>query len=173
MEQIVEEMKNNFIKKIIEIFSTEKVKAEIAKYALAIKDQTIKYSENIKIGTVKCASDVKDESKRYLKGVKGEAVETKEAFLILAKYMKKEDITKEEKKIFCDQMVDLLKAVGIVLPLQLIPLPFVSTLLMIVLDHTLQMMHIQILPSSFYPPKSDLLTPEAIKTDLTQYGKEE
>ena len=55
----------------------------------------------------------------------------------------------------------------------LIPLPFVSTILLIVMDHLLQTMNIQILPQSFYPQeKKDLLTKEGIEAEL-QKGKGE
>jgi len=162
---MIEYVKNKIIDKIIQIYSSEEFQSGISKCANDIKDTTIKYSNDIKVGTIKCAKGLKGESKRYIRGVKVEAVETKEAFLILTKYMKKEDITKEEKKIFKSQMIDLLKGFGIVIPLQLIPLPFVSTVLMIGLDHALQKMNIQILPSSFYEPK-ELLTTEAVKADL-------
>jgi hypothetical protein len=93
---------------------------------------------------------VKEEIKRYAKGFKGEAKESKEAFLILGKYSRKEEITDEEKKLFKEQIIDILKGVGVVLPLQLIPLPFVSTILLIVMEKTLLSMGIKILPSSFY-----------------------
>jgi hypothetical protein len=93
---------------------------------------------------------VKEEIIRYTKGFKGEAKESKEAFLILGKYMKGEDITEEEKNFFKDQMIDILKGIGVILPIQLIPLPFVSTILLIVMDYTLKSMGIKILPSSFY-----------------------
>ena len=49
----------------------------------------------------------------------------------------------------------------------LIPLPFISTLLLIIMDHLLLSMHIHLLPDSFYPKeKQDLLTPEGIEQDL-------
>ena len=49
----------------------------------------------------------------------------------------------------------------------LVPLPFVGTLLLIIMDHLLLSMHIQLLPDAFYPPeKKDLLTPEGIENDL-------
>lgn len=99
---------------------------------------------------------VKSEIKRYANGFKGEAKETKEAFIILGKYMKKEEITDDEKKLFKEQMVDLLKGVGVVVPIQLIPLPFVSTFLLIVMEKTLKSMGINILPSSFYETESEL-----------------
>jgi len=94
--------------------------------------------------------NVKSEIKRYANGFKGEGKQSKEAFLILEKYMKKEQVTDDEKKFFKNQMVDLLKGVGIVLPLQLIPLPFVSTILLIVVEKTMLSMGIKVLPSSFY-----------------------
>ena len=51
---------------------------------------------------------------------------------------------------FKDQILDLLKGIGVVLPIQLIPLPFISTILLIVMEKTLLSMGIKILPSSFY-----------------------
>jgi len=99
---------------------------------------------------------VKEELKRYAKGFKGEAKESKEAFLILGKYSRKEEITDEEKKLFKEQIIDILKGVGVVLPLQLIPLPFVSTILMIVVEKTLLSMGIKILPSSFYEKEEEI-----------------
>lgn len=96
---------------------------------------------------------VKEEIKRYAHGFKGEAKESKEAFLILEKYMKKEPVTQEEKEFFKEQTLDLLKGVGVVLPVQLIPLPFVSTILLIVMERIMLSMNIKILPSSFYTEK--------------------
>lgn len=95
-------------------------------------------------------SHVKEEVKRYMTGFKGEARNTKEAYFIFEKYVKREDITDEEKKIFKDQMIDLLKSVGVVVPFQLIPLPFVSTILMMLTEQVANEMDIKILPSSFY-----------------------
>ena len=94
--------------------------------------------------------NVKSEISRYARGFKGEAKETKEAFLILEKYMRKETVTDQEKEFFKDQILDILKGIGVVLPIQLIPLPFVSTILLIVMEKTLLSMGIKILPSSFY-----------------------
>lgn len=98
---------------------------------------------------------VKEEIKRYATGFKGEAKDTKEAFLILRKYASREDLTDEEKQIFKDQMIDILKGVGVVVPFQLIPLPFVSTILMMLTDQTMKSMGIHILPSSFYEKEKE------------------
>ena len=107
------------------------------------------------------------ETTRYTGGIKGEAKETKEAFLILTKYMKREKLTSVEKKQFVKQMIDLLKGTGVVVPVLLIPVPFVGTILLIIVEHLLLSMNIQLLPSSFYHKDTkDLLTPEAIEKEL-------
>jgi hypothetical protein len=107
------------------------------------------------------------EAGRYSTGIKAEAVETRETFIILTKYIKKEKITREEKKRFKRQAIDILRSSGVIVPVMLIPLPFISTLLLIIMDHLLLSMHIQLLPDSFYPKeKQDLLTPEGIEKDL-------
>jgi hypothetical protein len=112
------------------------------------------------------------EADRYSTGIKTEAFETKETFTILTKFIKKENITREEKKKFKKHTVDILRSSGVIVPVMLIPLPFVGTLLLIIMDHLLLSMHIQLLPDSFYPKeKKDLLTPEGIENDLKKDKK--
>ena len=107
------------------------------------------------------------EAGRYSTGIKAEAVETKETFTILSKYIKKEKLSREEKKKFKRQVIDILRSSGVIVPVMLIPLPFIGTLLLIIMDHLLLSMHIQLLPDSFYPKeKKNLLTPEGIENDL-------
>ena len=107
------------------------------------------------------------EAGRYSTGIKAEAVETKETFTILSKYIKKEKLSREEKKKFKRQVIDILRSSGVIVPVMLIPLPFIGTLLLIIMDHLLLSMHIQLLPDAFYPKeKKDLLTPEGIEKDL-------
>ena len=107
------------------------------------------------------------ESSRFTSGMKGEAIETKESFLILAKYLRQEKLTGAEKKRFKKQTLNILKSAGVVVPVMLIPLPFISTLLLIIMDHVLKSMNIQILPSAFYnTEKKDVLTIEGIRRDL-------
>jgi len=138
-------IRKRIINYLIRIFTLPKVKDEISRYAKGFMG----------------------EASRYSTGVKGEAIETKEAFNILTKYIRKEKITRAEKKQFKHQVVNLLKGTGVVLPVMLIPLPFIGTLLLIIMDHLLLSMNIQILPSSFYPEKKQgLLTTEGIETDL-------
>jgi hypothetical protein len=112
------------------------------------------------------------EAGRYSSGIKTEAVETKETFLVLTKYIKKEKITREEKKKFKKQVIDILRSSGVMVPVMLIPLPFIGTLLLIIMDHLLLSMHIHLLPDAFYPKqKTDLLTPEGIEKDLKKEKK--
>lgn len=133
------------IRDLLDLFTLPGVRAEIARLAGLFLQETTRYSG----------------------GIKGEAKETKEAFQILTKYMKREKLTPAEKKQFVKQMIDLLKGTGVVVPVLLIPLPFVGTVLMIIVEHLLLSMNIQLLPSAFYPAdKKDLLTPEAIEKEL-------
>jgi hypothetical protein len=145
-------IRKRIIAYLLHIFTLPKVKERIARYA--------------KVFT--------GEASRYSSGFKGEAIETKDAFIILTRYIKKEKITKAEKKQFGRQVVDLLKGTGVIVPVMLIPLPFISTLLLIIMDHLLLSMNIQILPSSFYPEKKEgLLTPEGVEEDLEKVVENE
>ena len=104
---------------------------------------------------------------RYSTGIKVEAIQSKETFTILTKYIRKEKITREEKKRFKRQVIEILRSSGVVVPLMLIPLPVVGTVLLIIMDHLLLSMNIHLLPASFYlKEKKDLLTPEGIENDL-------
>lgn len=115
----------------------------------------------------KLAGVFQSEAGRFTSGVKGEAVETRDMFLVLTRYMRKEKLTRSEKRKFKLQLINILKGTGVVVPVMLIPLPFVSTLLLIIMDHLLLSMNIRILPSSFYPgEKRNLLTPESVEKDL-------
>jgi hypothetical protein len=112
------------------------------------------------------------EAGRYSTGIKTEAIETRETFTILTKYIRKEQITREEKKKFKRQVADILRSSGIMVPVMLIPLPFVGTLLLIIMDHLLLSMHIHLLPEAFYQKdQKDLLTPEGIEKDLKKDRK--
>lgn len=140
-------LRKRIIRHLLRIFSLPKVKDEIARYARAFMG----------------------EASRYSTGIKGEAAETMESFQILARYMRREKLTREDKKKFQLQMFDVLKGVGVVVPPMLIPLPFVGTILLVIMDQLLLSMNIRILPSSFYPEvKKELLTPEAVEEELEE-----
>ena len=145
-------IRKRIIAYLLRIFTHPKVKDQIARYAKGFMG----------------------EASRYSTGFKGEAIETKESFMILTKYIKREKITKTEKKQFKHQIIGLLKGTGVVVPIMLIPLPLVSTLLLIIMDHVLLSMNIQILPASFYPEKKQgLLTTEGVEKDLEKVFNEE
>ncbi len=108
-----------------------------------------------------------DEAGRYSTGIKAEAIGSIETFTILTRYIKQEKISNADKKKFKKQAVDILRSSGIMVPVMLIPLPFIGTLLLIIMDHLLLSMNIHLLPDSFYPKeKKDLLTPKGIEDDL-------
>jgi hypothetical protein len=112
------------------------------------------------------------QANRYSSGFKNEAIETKDAFIILTKYIKREKITREERKQFKLQVFDILKGTGVVVPAMLIPLPFVGTLLLVIMDHILLSMNIKLLPSSFYPEeKKEVLTKDGIIRDFERVKK--
>ncbi|MBL7111095.1 MAG: hypothetical protein ISS19_04055 [Bacteroidales bacterium] len=138
-------LRKRIIRYLLAIFTLPRVKTEVARYAQAFLQETT----------------------RYTGGIKGEAKETKVAFLILTRYMKREKLSSAERRQFVRQMINLLKGTGVVVPVLLIPFPFVGTILLVIMDHLLMSMKIQLLPSSFYPPKGkNLLTPEGIERDL-------
>jgi len=144
--------RRRIISYLLHIFSTPRVKDQIAKYAKSFKG----------------------EASRYSTGMKGEAIEAKDSFIILTKFIKKEKISKAEKKQFKRNIFDVLKSTGVVVPIMLIPLPFISTLLLIIMDHLLLSMNIRILPTSFYPEKKHgLLTTDAVEKDLEKVVFEE
>ena len=112
------------------------------------------------------------EANRYSTGIKTEAIETKDTFTILTKYIKNDKVSREEKKRFKRQVIDILRSSGIMVPVMLIPLPFIGTLLLIIMDHLLLSMNIKLLPDSFYPKvDKDLLTTDAIEKDLKKEKK--
>ena len=138
-------LRRKMILDLLALFTLPRVRAEIARLAKLFLQETTRYSG----------------------GIKGEAKETKEAFFILTRYMKREKLTSAEKKQFVKQMIDLLQGTGVVVPFMLIPLPFIGTVLLIIVEHLLLSMNIQLLPDAFYQAKKeDLLTPEAIEKEL-------
>ena len=136
----------------LHLFSLPHVREEVAKYARIFKG----------------------EATRFTTGMKGEAVETRDSFIILSKYLKKEKLTGVEKKQFKKQTINMLKCAGVVVPVMLIPLPFVSTLLLILMDHLLLSLNIRILPDSFYQKeRKEVLTRQGVLRELKRkaFGK--
>lgn len=148
--------RSSIIDYFLQLFTLPKVRDEITACARTFMSTTARLTAGLQ-----------SEASRFTTGIKGEAIETKDAFLILAKYMRKEKLSRREKRQFKLQMIDILKSAGVVVPVMLIPLPFVSTILLIMMDQLLQSMNIQILPSSFYKQeKQGLMTREGVEADL-------
>ena len=84
--------------------------------------------------------------KEFLHDVSKEKEETKEAASILKKHMRGQTTTKEERRMLKMQCYDLLKAVGIGIPLILIP---GGSIIIPVLLRIAKKYKINILPSSF------------------------
>jgi hypothetical protein len=144
-------LRKRIILQLLRIFSMPKVRHEIARYAKAFAG----------------------EANRYTTGLREEAAGTRDAFQILARYIRKERLSKEDKKQFQRQIYSLLKGIGVFVPPMLIPLPFVGTILLIIMDRLLLSMNIQILPASFYPEdKKMLLTPVSVEEVLEEVLKQ-
>jgi hypothetical protein len=146
----MERIRKTIIRYFLSLFTLPKVKETMAVYAGAFMG----------------------EAGRYTTGIRTEAADARETFTVLAKYIKKEKITREEKKLFKKQVIDILRSSGVMVPVMLIPLPFIGTLLLIIMDHLLLSMNIHLLPESFYPKeKKELLTTKGIENDLKKDKK--
>jgi hypothetical protein len=82
----------------------------------------------------------------FLKRLKKEGNETSEAAIILARYAKGEKVSKEEMEKFRNQMIDVIKVLGIGVPFTIIP---GSSLLLPLVLSIAKKYNIDILPSSF------------------------
>ena len=82
----------------------------------------------------------------FLKRIKKEGSETSEAAIILARYAKGEEVSKEDMDKFRNQMIDVLKILGLGIPFTIIP---GSSLLLPLVISIAKKYNIDILPSSF------------------------
>jgi hypothetical protein len=82
----------------------------------------------------------------FLKRLKKEGNETSEAAIILSRYAKGEKVSKEEMEKFRNQMIDVIKVLGIGVPFTIIP---GSSLLLPLVLSIAKKYNIDILPSSF------------------------
>ena len=108
----------------------------------------------------------KKEFYRYITGVKGQTVESKKVFRIIKNRMNGNKITIEDRKLIVKEFYNLLKVVGIILPIQIIPLPIVSEIIIISLDYLLQKFNVYILPSSFYNQELPEIDPNEVKHEI-------
>lgn len=82
----------------------------------------------------------------FLKRLKKEGSETSEAAIILSRYAKGEEVSKEDMEKFRSQMIDVIKVLGIGVPFTIIP---GSSLLLPLVLSIAKKYNIDILPSSF------------------------
>ena len=86
----------------------------------------------------------------FVIGLKTEAANTKEASIVIQKYIKEGSITKEEELLVKTQMVDSLKIIGVLIPFVLIP---GASILMPLLIKVAAKYNIELLPASFSKEK--------------------
>ena len=87
----------------------------------------------------------------FLVKLKREGTETSEAAIILSRYAKGEKISPEDAEKFRNQMIDVIKMLGIGIPFVVIP---GSTLLLPVVLSVAKKYNIDIFPSSFKENKN-------------------
>lgn len=95
---------------------------------------------------IKILQNIEDSINRFFVNLKTEAIETKEATLIVQKYIKHGKISDEEEKMLKEQMMDSLKLLGVVVPFILIP---GASILMPIIIKVANKHNVQILPSAF------------------------
>jgi hypothetical protein len=89
---------------------------------------------------------IEEGAHHFLHSMRIEYEGTREASLILEKYMKEGKITDDEEKVLKMQFVDSLKMAGVVLPFVLIP---GASILMPILIKVAEKHNIELLPSAF------------------------
>jgi hypothetical protein len=87
----------------------------------------------------------------FLVKLKKEGDETSEAAIILSRYVKGEKISKEDADKFRNQMIDVIKILGIGIPFVIVP---GSTLLLPIVVSVAKKYNIDIFPSSFTENKN-------------------
>lgn len=95
---------------------------------------------------MKIIKTIEDSAHHFLIDIKKEASETKEATLIIEKYIKVGNITDKEEVLLKTQLIDSLKIVGVIIPFVLIP---GASILMPILIKVAKKHDINILPTAF------------------------
>lgn len=103
----------------------------------------------------KIVKKIEDNLHIFIENIKTQAENTKEASVIIEKYMISGEISKEEENILKTQIVDSLKIVGVVIPFVLIP---GSAILMPILIKVAEKHNIEILPTAFRTKKQPIDT---------------
>lgn len=105
---------------------------------------------NILFNRQKILTKIEESAKSFVVSVKEEASNTKEAGLIIQKYLQTKEITKDEEHTLRTQLYDSLKIVGVVIPFILIP---GASIIMPILIKIAEKHDIELLPTSFQKKK--------------------
>jgi len=95
---------------------------------------------------IKILQTIEDSAHHFLMCMKTELIQTKDASIIIQKYMKDGSLTKEEESLLKTQFVDSLKIIGVLVPFVLIP---GASILMPILIKVASKHNIQLMPSAF------------------------
>ncbi len=104
----------------------------------------------------------------FLQSIKQEGRETKQATLIVQKYVRTGELTEAEEKIIKEQVFDSLKIIGVVVPFILIP---GASIVMPILIKVAEKKGIELLPSSFNEENHEPYVPRIPKVKVKDDNK--
>ncbi len=96
--------------------------------------------------TIKILQTIEDSAHHFLHSIRTEVTETKEAGMIVRKYVHGGDLTDDEEHILKTQLCDTLKMLGVMVPFVLIP---GASVLMPILIKVAEKHNIELMPSAF------------------------
>lgn len=99
---------------------------------------------------IKIIEKIEESAHHFLRSVRVEYEGTREAGVIIRKYMREGNITVEEEKVLRVQLMDSLKIIGIGVPFVLIP---GASVLMPILIKVAEKHNIELMPSAFNEKK--------------------
>ena len=99
---------------------------------------------------IKILETIEDSAHHFLLSMKTEAIQTKEATIIVQKYLKEGTISDIEEKALKTQLMDSLKLIGVLVPFVLIP---GASILMPLLIKVADKHNIELMPSAFNEKK--------------------
>lgn len=105
---------------------------------------------------IRIIEKIEESAHHFLHSIRIEYDGTKEAGLIMRKYIREGSITAEEEHLLKTQMVDLLKMAGVMVPFVLIP---GASVLMPILIKVAGKHNIALLPAAFNDKAGDMVLP--------------
>ena len=104
----------------------------------------------------------------FIINVKKQAANTKEAGLVIEKYIQYGKISQEDEEILKTQIMDSLKIVGVVIPFVLIP---GSAILMPLLIKVAEKNNIELMPTAFQGEKKPVVDKIEVETPKKKWWK--